>query len=281
MRLPALAYLPLRVVVGVAGAMAVIAQLAGLEQLAASAYAAGDPLEASVQRTGRLMRESWSTDPSTASLPFPSIDLLPAGTGAQKACSDPAPTHDQGSVGIYCAGNARVLLDRNLLELRVKSFGESAIAYWIATALAESLLSRRSDPSSLPPAAANLQANCLAGVFIGAAPSQMRAEMKKQLGPALSAYSSYQADRMGTRPQRAYALLTGIGATKASCSDADMQALANGRVPDPVVLASLEQFKDQRASSSLLAVMGSSCRPRPQAPCPRRINGLKLSASGK
>lgn len=276
-----MAYLPLRDFVGVAGAVAVIAQLTGLQPLAASAYAAGDKLEASVQRTSRLLRESWSTDPSTASLPFPSIDLLPAGTGVRKVCSDPAPTHDQGSVGIYCVGNARVLLDRNLLEWRVKSYGESAIAYWIATALAESLLSRRSDISSLPPAATNLQANCLAGVFIGAAPRNMSAEMRKQLGPALSAYSSYQADRMGTRPQRAYALLTGIGATEASCSDTDMLALANGRVPDPGVLAELEQFKDQRANRSLVAVMTSSCRPRPQAPCPRRINGLKLSASGK
>lgn len=261
--------------------MAVTAGLAGLLPLAGVAYAGGDSLDAAAQRTSSLLRQSWSSDPSTASLPFPSVDLLPAGTGALKACSGSASANDQGSAGIYCTGNGRVLLDRNLLELRVKSYGDSAIAYWIATGLAEGFLSRRSDASSLTPAAANLQANCLAGVLIAAAPGQMDAELKKQLGPALSAYSTSQAARMGSRPQRAYALLTGFGATEASCSDADMMALANGRVPDPDVLAGLEQIKEQRASSSLMAVIGSSCRPRPNAPCPRRIAGVKVSASGR
>jgi hypothetical protein len=168
-----------------------------------------------------------------------------------------------------------------LLALRVKTHGDWATVYWVGTGLAESLLSRFERPSALPPAAANLQANCVAGVLIGAIPGRKPpSQEEKPLAPALMAYAASQTARMGTRSQRAYALLTGFGATGATCSDGDMMALARGSVPDPATLAQLEQIKDERASSSLLAVIGSRCRPRANAPCPRRIVPVSAAASG-
>ncbi|WP_254992535.1 hypothetical protein [Cyanobium sp. N5-Cardenillas] len=270
------------VVVGATLAMALTASFSGLQPLAVGAQAAGDDLEAAVKRTGQQLRQSWGADPSTASLPFPAIDLLAAGTGVRKACGGSDPPDDPGSAGIYCPGSARVLLDRMLLKRRVEQYGDSAIAYWIGTALAERFLSGQRGTASLPPAAANLQANCLAGVLIGAAPGRKPVEAQARLewGPAMAAYNSSQAERMGTRPQRAYALLTGFGATESSCSDADMAALASGRVPDPALLDQLEQVKDERASSSLMAVIASRCRPRPQRSCPRQIRPMKWALSG-
>ncbi|MEA5392094.1 hypothetical protein VB738_12580 [Cyanobium gracile UHCC 0139] len=234
-----------------------------------------------MQRTAQQLRQSWSADPATASLPFPGIELLPPGVGLQTACGGTAQVEVPGRVSVWCQGSNRVVLDPSLLALRVKPHGDWALAYWIGMGLAESVLSRQNGAVALSPAAANLQANCVAGVLIGAVPGRKPpSQEQKPLGPALVAYGASQTARMGTRPQRAYALLTGFGATGASCSDSDMAALANGTVPDPATLAQLEQLRDERASSSLMAVIGSRCRPRANAPCPRRIGGLKAASPG-
>jgi hypothetical protein len=274
-----MAHLPSRYLVVTKVAIALTAQITVVHHLADGAYAAGDDLDKSVQRWAKQLHHSWSSDPSTASLPFPHIDLLPAGTGVLQACSGSQATDDPGSVGIFCPSSARVLLNRTILALRFKKDDDSAIPYWIATALAESFLNWQSGTPSHSQAAANLQANCLAGVLIAAAPEQKLADPRKQVWPALAAYNRYYNKRTGTPPQRAYALLTGFGATEASCSDVDMTALASGRVPDPDVLDLLKQIKNERASDSVMAVLGSRCRPRPQASCPRRVGWLKVSGS--
>ncbi|MBW4531875.1 MAG: hypothetical protein KME02_14420 [Aphanothece saxicola GSE-SYN-MK-01-06B] len=268
-----------RTVAGGIAALALAAWSLDIPPFATRAHAAD--LASDVQRTAQQMRQSWSADPATASLPFPGIELLPAGVGLQKACGGTAQVEVPGRVSAWCPGSNRVVLDPSLLALRVKTHGDWALAYWIGTALAESVLGRQSSASALSPAAANLQANCVAGVLIAAVPGRKPpAQEEKPLGPALVAYGASQTARMGTRPQRAYALLTGFGATGASCSDGDMAALANGTVPDPATLAQLEQMRDERASSSLMAVIGSRCRPRANAPCPRRIGSFKAGASG-
>ncbi len=268
-----------RAVSGGIASLALAACGLGLPPLATRVHAAD--LASDVQRTARQLRQSWSADPATASLPFPSIELLPAGVGLQKACGGTAPVEVPGRVSAWCRGSNRVVLDPSLLALRVKTHGDWALAYWIGTALAESVLSRQNGAAALSPAAANLQANCVGGVLIAAVPGRKPpAQEKKPLGPALVAYGASQTTRMGTRPQRAYALLTGFGATGASCSDGDMTALANGTVPDPATLAQLEQMRDERASSSLMAVIGSRCRPRANAPCPRRIGAFNAASPG-
>lgn len=268
-----------RAVSGGIASLALAACGLGLPPLATRVHAAD--LASDVQRTARQLRQSWSADPATASLPFPSIELLPAGVGLQKACGGTAPVEVPGRVSAWCRGSNRVVLDPSLLALRVKTHGDWALAYWIGTALAESVLSRQNGAAALSPAAANLQANCVGGVLIAAVPGRKPpAQEEKPLGPALVAYGASQTTRMGTRPQRAYALLTGFGATGASCSDGDMTALANGTVPDPATLAQLEQMRDERASSSLMAVIGSRCRPRANAPCPRRIGAFNAASPG-
>lgn len=268
-----------RTVAGGIASLALAACGLGLPPLATRVHAAD--LASDVQRTAQQLRQSWSADPATASLPFPSIELLPAGVGLQKACGGTAPVEVPGRVSAWCRGSNRVVLDPSLLALRVKTHGDWALAYWIGTALAESVLSRQNGAAALSPAAANLQANCVGGVLIAAVPGRKPpAQEEKPLGPALVAYGASQTTRMGTRPQRAYALLTGFGATGASCSDGDMTALANGTVPDPATLAQLEQMRDERASSSLMAVIGSRCRPRANAPCPRRIGAFNAASPG-
>jgi len=78
---------------------------------------------------------------------------------------------------------------------------------------------------------------------------------------------------VGTASQRGYALLTGLGATATpSCGAGDMAALVRGAVPDPALLAKLNQMPPpERGYSSLLGAFNSQCRPLPQRPCPRSL----------
>jgi hypothetical protein len=148
------------------------------------------------------------------------------------------------------------------------------VAYWLGVGLGTAILGHRG-PSRLSPAAANLQANCLAGVLIGGTGLQPTPQDPPRpdalVAPANGAYATAMAERMGTRSQRSYALLTGLGMTElAGCSDPAMAQLAGDQVPDPALLSALATGTD-RAAFNTMGVMGRRCRPRPNAPCPRRL----------
>lgn len=242
-------------------------------------------LDERVAAVAAQLRRSWAADPSTASRPFPSIEMLPDRRAVTSACRSSEAMDGPDRAASYCPSSGSVLLDRALLTRklyrdRTISHSNWPITYWVGTALAESLVPPAGSLSPSPPAAVSLLTNCVAGVLIGATPGQTPpADVPIRLAPALGAYGASQADRMGTRSQRGYAFLTGFGATEASCTDADMQALAVGRVSDPDVLMAIENIPDDlRAKSSLFAAVNSNCRPRPAAPCPRRIQHISSSA---
>ncbi len=241
------------------------------------------PLDARVAALVEKLKAAWAADPATASQPFPSIDLLPEGQSVASACRSTEATPGPERPGRYCPTSGSLLLDQTLLTRMLEKakttnlMEDWLISYWIGVALAERLLASTASPSQ---ASANLQANCLAGVLIGAAPALTPPESADyRLLPALVAYTTSQAERMGTRSQRGYAFLTGFGATESSCSKSDMQALAMDRVRDPAVLEEIVKIPLLlRAKSDLARALNSSCRPKPSAPCPRRIPSLTAQA---
>ncbi|MFS6827269.1 hypothetical protein [Cyanobium sp. ATX-6F1] len=252
----------------------VLAGLLGATPWPSHAAVGGD-LEAAVQTITRKLQQAWASDPGTASLPFPSIEVLPAGKRALAACPAGAPVASANSSGIYCPGSQKVLLDRSWLETDFKNYGQWGIAYWIATALGQMIGSQQNGTTTLPMPAANLEANCFGGVLIGAAEGLQPGREEKLLSPALKAYGATEAGSMGSRSQRAYALLTGLGATDATCSTNAMAALALNQVPDPPRLEQIRQLGEDRGSNSLLAVLSSQCRRLANASCPRRIGRMK------
>jgi hypothetical protein len=253
------------------------AALALLLAPAAVAAAPTADLEAAVNVATARLRQAWAADPTTAALPFPSVRLLPPGASVDGSCTPRASPRRPAPTAASCAVSASVLLDRDLLADATGKVqppqGRAVVAYWIAIALAERLLPSAA-AGAAPTAPGTLQANCLAGVLLGAGPARGAApEATRLLLAARGAYGDRYAAAVGTAGQRAYALLSGLGATATpSCAAADMKALVRGSVPDPALLARLEQLPPpDRGHGSLLAAINSQCRPLPNRPCPRRI----------
>ncbi|MCT0207569.1 hypothetical protein [Synechococcus sp. CS-1332] len=237
--------------------------------------AAAAELDSTVASIASQLRQSWKADPATAKLPWPAIEVLAEGQMPLSACPG-ASTAALGvqSPALVCAASGKVLLDRTRLAKEASRHGEWGVAYWVGVGLGTAILSNRS-ASLQPPAAANLQANCLAGVLIGGTSLQPRPQDPPKpdqfVAPANGAYGTAMAEQMGTRSQRSYALLTGLGMTDlAGCSDEAMAQLAKDRVPDPALLSALATGTD-RAAFNTMAVMNRRCRRLPNSPCPRRV----------
>jgi hypothetical protein len=240
--------------------------------------AAAPELDAMVVSIAGQLRQSWNADPGTARLPWPAIEVLPAGQTPQSACPGAGtaanPAQGAQSPVLVCAASGTLLLDGTRLAKEASRHGEWGVAYWVGIGLGTAILAQRATrPGS--PAAANLQANCLAGVLIGGTslqPTPQDPPKPDQLvAPANGAYGTAMAEQMGTRSQRSYALLTGLGMTElAGCSDAAMAQLASDQVPDPALLSALATGTD-RAAFNTMAVMNRRCRRLPNSPCPRRV----------
>ena len=246
----------------------------------AGAAPPADPagLDSTVAGIATQLRQTWNADPGTATLPWPAIDVLPAGQTPLAACSGANVAASVATGGqspaLFCAASGKVLLDRTRLAREASRHGEWGVVYWVGVGLAKAILGSR-PTSLLPPAAANLQANCLAGVLIGGTNLQPRPQDPPKpdqlVAPANGAYATAAAEQMGTSSQRSYALLTGLGVTDlGGCSDGSMAQLALDQVPDPALLKQLATGRD-RAVSNTLGVINRRCLRLPNAPCPRQV----------
>jgi hypothetical protein len=215
-------------------------------------------LAAVVEASKAQLRRSWAADPATARLPFPRVELLPPGVELSGACTPGAPVREPAPTAIYCARRDAVVLQHDLLTLAHRLHQSPAVTYWIAVGLAERVRPR---DAALTPAASSLQVSCLAGVLVGAiGPAQSADATDKSVKAAAKAYGDLFSRAVGTGPQRAYALLSGLGATSLDCGAAAMARLATGQVSIPPDLST-------RGPGSL--GLEVSCRQPPA--CPRRL----------
>lgn len=222
-------------------------------------------LNAAVQASAAQLRRAWAEDPGTASLPFPQVVLLPPGVVASGACSLGAPARKPAPRALACVARNQVLLQHGLMVTAYNDYNSPAVAYWIAVGLAELIQPK---DTTLSPAAANLQANCLAGVLLGAGSRQPSAPNADTVVQAAGrAYGDGVNAAVGTTEQRAYAVLSGYGGTPSGCSAAEMAALARGVVPEPAKLATLAA--PVRANSNFASAYRSQCQPVGKKTCPR------------
>ncbi len=253
------------------------ALLLPIAPLAASANS-GDPLSTAVASAEAKLRKGWLSDPTSKALPFPKLKVLPDTAAIRTACPDRPELRQATGRAVYCPSLGTILVDQTILDPDSGS-PEGALSYWIAMGLAEALTSVRGKSTSAPSAASqvvsSLENNCLSGILLAASGLTRQAPVEVMLAPAVSSFSVSKSNVVGSSGQRGYALLTGLGATDLSCSQSDMLALSQDKVPDPDVLTRISSM--DRASSSLMAVLNSQCRPRPMALCPRRLN-MNVSA---
>jgi hypothetical protein len=228
---------------------------------------------AEITEVSRQLRQAWTADPATSTRPFPPIEMLPLGRSIRDVClslrppqgSRPAPP----TPAAYCPSSQSVLVDGSALETLGQPADRWAYAFWIATALSQSLLQDAVPPAGSPAATGSLQSICLAGVLIGAAPAlPLPAEPQAVVAPALNAYPSALASSRGDRAQRGYALLTGLGRTASGCGVDAMAALAANQVPDSPTLEAVRSF-ERGSSNRVFGVIRPRCQPTTSAPCPR------------
>jgi predicted metalloprotease len=250
--------------------MGTAAAILPLTGLLLAGPAGADNLNAAVQTASQELRQAWQSDPATANQPWPEVVLLATNQRALTLCPE-APGAIADTSALYCPSSRQVLLDQRWLGKDVlERYGTWGIAYWIATALGQAIRSQAAEAGpTLSPAAANLQANCLAGVLLASRAALKPAKATQQLSPAHTAYAASDVGSQGTASQRAYALLSGFGATASSCNNGAMADLARDKVSDPKLLQELANDPDNRAMSSLSEALNSQCRKPPS--CPRRI----------
>ncbi|MCP9850978.1 hypothetical protein [Cyanobium sp. Morenito 9A2] len=244
----------------------------------AVAQPAPDPpgnLEASVQDVGGRLRQAWTSDPATASLAWPSLRLVASGGGLLASCPS-APGASTDTTALYCPASGELLLDGKGMGGEQERYGAWGLAYWIATGLGQAFLARQRAGTAPEGPARNLQAVCLAGVLLDSSPGLRPSTPAQKLSPARTAYGSADAALQGTRSQRAYALLSGFGATASPCTAAAMDGLANDRVSDPKLLAEVGVDPGNRALSSVSNAPIASCR-KPLR-CPRRVGEVFSAA---
>jgi hypothetical protein len=211
-------------------------------------------LAAPVASVSEELRQAWRSDPDTKDLPSPEVVLLPADQQALEVCPQArAAGAVADSSAVDCPSSNQVLLDQKWLGKDVyKRYGNWGLAYWIATGLGQAIRRQIAIPGpALNGAAANLQANCLAGVLMRQRSALRPSEPKQLLSPAFNAYAGSDNASQGKPHQRAYALLTGLGGTSSDCSSQGMVALSEGSVPqaDTPLLAVLQDDPNTRAKA--------------------------------
>jgi len=244
-----------------------IAASASLPAAAASASSSDQALRVATAQLQRV----WQQDPLTARRPFPAIRLVDA--GAPPACLSP-PFPASGPLVLACPGSSDILVQRHKLAALHGVFGEAAALLVVAYGLGQSLIPAvpvtASNPSapSAPAAIPGLRAACAAGTLLAALPipaADRRLVLNNAISAGEQAFPSSAAPQLGTGPQRAYALLSGMGGTPLDCGRAAMDRLARGAEP-------LEAFMATRGTG---VGIDKFCRQPPA--CPR---GLAFGVAG-
>jgi hypothetical protein len=221
----------------------------------------GRSLEQELREVTTALQRVWQHDPLSAGRPFPAVRLVAAiDPKTCPAASFPA----SRALLLACPASGELLLDRQELESNRAVFEAGAVAFVVAYGLGQLLGSPLPPGAPVPAATAGLQAACRAGTLLAATNRGDRQAQRQWLEAAIrtaaQGLDSSAAGQLGTAPQRAYAVLTGIGGTPLDCSAAAMARLAAGQVP-------IDPDLGTRGPGSL--GLEVACRQPPA--CPRRL----------
>jgi hypothetical protein len=204
-------------------AMALALLCASPPPLAVRAQTGSNELE--LLRLQQQLRQVWLQEPLTAQRPFPALQRV-AGPG-DPPCTGPFSA--AAPLLQVCAAGGEIRLDGQQLAALQQMFGEGGVAFALAYGLGLALVPPQPPGAPGPQATAGLQAACAAGSLLGRLPqAQNQVWIQRALDAAAQAYGSAAAGQLGTGPQRAYALASGLGATELACSGSAMARLASG-----------------------------------------------------
>ena len=223
------------------------------------------PSDPALRSVGEALQRVWQRDPLTAARPFPALRVVES--TASPTCAS-ARFSASGPLLLACPASGEILVHRGKLAALHGVFGEGAEAFVAAYGLAQLLgPSQRPQATAEPSATAGLQAACRAGTLLGALPiptADRRLVLNNAISAAEQAFDSSASGQLGTGPQRAYAVLSGMGGTNLDCGAKAMALLGSGK-------ANIEPFLATRGTSVGIDVF---CRQPPS--CPRYL-GFSLA----
>lgn len=197
-------------------------------------------IENAIESTTKYLINNWDQDPNLEERP-PQVLPLVAGSKVYGACGE----YIEGSEvagSSYCPATRTIYLVPEQLKYFEREFGASAIAYVIAHEFGHAI--QQSYKVNIYGPSRELQADCLAGIFIKEGKKELGITRNDVLAMGKAAYSIGSKSH-GTGAQRAYALASGMGVTSSSCENKRMQQLADGEVKDPI----LKKLKQERSGS--------------------------------
>ena len=214
-----------------------------------------------IDKTTQYLMSNWKADETLKKLYPPQVLSVPTGTKVYGGCGEfMKGNHIGGS--LYCPYTHTVFLDTSQLQDFYDAFGSSSIAYVIAHEFSHAL--QREFEINLKDPNHELQADCMAGVFIATGNKELGITRQDVLSMTQVAYS-IGGKTHGSGAQRAYSLLGGMGRVDFDCKEASIQKLVDNEIQDPF----LQQISRTRSDAG-----GMNLRPTPYPKKLKRTLGL-------
>ena len=191
-------------------------------------------LNKTVEKTAQFLIRDWKADQELQEVPPPQVIPVLSGSNIYGACGSEEAnvTHWEIGGSSYCPRTHSIYLVPEELRAFSEAFGVSSIAYVLAHEFGHAF--QFAYDVKIDGAALELQADCLAGVFIDVGSKDLGITRDDVLDMAQAAYS-IGSESHGSGAQRKYALLSGMGVLSATCSNQSMQNLADGKINDPAL----------------------------------------------
>ena len=185
-----------------------------------------------VDLSAQYLISRWTADPTLNEYRPPQVLPVVAKSKIYGACGSQIRGHELGGSS-YCPATHTVYLVPEELELFHDAFGASSVTYVISHEFGHAL--QMVLEAGLTGPSEELQADCLAGILIKEGSKQLGITRDDVIGMAQAAYA-IGSESHGSGAQRAYALFSGMGVSKSSCTASEMTALAQGKVNDPMLV---------------------------------------------
>ena len=187
-------------------------------------------LNKSIDQTTQYLMKNWRSDETLNKLYPPQVLSVPTGTKVYGGCGEFIEGDHVGG-SLYCPYTHTVFLDTSQLQAFYDAYGNSSIAYIIAHefshALQREFKIKLNDPNH------ELQADCLAGVFIAQGSEKLGITREDVISMSWVAYN-IGGEVHGTGAQRSYSLLSGMGRANSDCKPSSIQKLVDGDISDPL-----------------------------------------------
>jgi len=205
--------------------------------IAVAAVVAISPLTAratiynQIDGTTRYLLRNWTRDKSLKEMQPPQVLPIAKDSRVYGACGENQIHGDDVGGSSYCPYTHTIYLVPDQLQHFYDAFGPASVAYVVAHEFGHAI--QFAVDINISGAAQELQADCIAGVFIEEGSKRLGITRDDVVQMAQAAYSIGSKSH-GSGPQRSYALLSGMGVTDTSCTPAEMRKLSRGQITDPI-----------------------------------------------